>query len=239
MQIFLLSNRSTASGNGIGSAPTAVRYKTSAAGPGPVTDDAEGRAAVGLARAAVARALGLATPGTNGPLPRSFRERRGVFVTWYAVPGHDLRGCVGFPRPVRPLADGIPEAAVAAALEDPRFPAIRPEELGHLVAEVSLLGPFESVPLADRPGGIRVGRDGLAIDRGTAHGLLLPQVATELGWGPEEFLDGLCEKAGLRRGSWRQVEATIYRFSAERYFERSPGGEIDHAEAGRRPPSGT
>jgi uncharacterized protein (TIGR00296 family) len=60
---------------------------------------------------------------------------------------------------------------------------------------------------------IQVGRHGLVIRKGMQSGLLLPQVASEYGWDRETFLDQLCVKAGLPKGSWRDAE--LYRFTAE------------------------
>ncbi len=57
----------------------------------------------------------------NSPtLPPVFVEKRGVFVTLNNE--GELRGCIGIPMPVMPLADAIVEAAASAALNDPRFP---------------------------------------------------------------------------------------------------------------------
>jgi len=190
----------------------------------------DGTTAVRYARAAVARALG-ASPSADAPgeLPLSFRERRGVFVTWYEHPERRLRGCIGYPEPVLPLADGLRRAAVSAALDDPRFPPVTPRELRTVVAEVSLLTPFEPLPARSLPGGVEVGRDGLVVESGRFRGLLLPQVAPEQGWTAEEFLDGACEKAGLSRGAWRSPGVTVYRFRAEVFRERTPGGEVVRA----------
>ena len=236
MQIFLLSRRSTASGNGIGSAPTVVRYKRARgarnafardAGRSAVFSDEVGATAVRLAREAVARALGEGSP--SAPVraaPGVFRERRGVFVSWYVQAGHRLRGCIGFPEPVLPLGTGLREAAVAAALDDPRFPPVSARELGGLVAEVSLLTPLVALAPEERPRGVRVGRDGLVVEARRMRGLLLPQVATEQGWTAEQFLDGTCEKAGVARGAWRSPEVGVFRFEAEVFRERSPAGEV-------------
>jgi uncharacterized protein len=195
-----------------------------------VVETRDGELAVRLARAALARALGAppdrALPAELTPL---FRERRGVFVSWYRHPGRRLRGCVGYPEPVLPLADGVRGASVSAALEDPRFPPVTPAEFPSLVAEVSLLSPFEPVDLADRPRGVRVGRDGLVVEAGRLRGLLLPQVAPEQGWDREQLLDGTCEKAGLQPGAWRSAAVRVYRFEAEVFRERVPAGEVVRA----------
>jgi len=239
MQTFLLSRRSTASGNGIGSAPTTARYKTSASGEEPlrprllgrpVATLEDGALAVRLAREAVGRALGdPAAREARKALPSTFRERRGVFVTWYEHPAHRLRGCIGYPHAVLPLGEAVREAAVSAALEDPRFAPVTAGELRELVAEVSLLTPFEPISPRDRPGGVAVGRDGLVVESGARRGLLLPQVAPEQGWDREQLLDGTCEKAGLARGAWRSPQVNVYRFQAEIFRERSPGGEVVRA----------
>ncbi len=202
-----------------------------------MVDAAEGTLLVRTARRAVVAALG----GRSSPaeLPADptglFREHRGVFVTWYAHPSHGLRGCVGFPRPVLPLATGLPEAAVAAALDDPRFPSVTLAELGALVVEVSVLSPFESLGIDQRPTGVKVGRDGLVIESDAASGLLLPQVAPEQGWSATEFLEGVCEKAGLPPTAWRSPRAQLFRFTTEAFAERSPDGPVDRAHAGPPP----
>ena len=51
----------------------------------------------------------------------TFSELRGVFVTLNLAEERPdrLRGCIGFPYPVKPLGVAIKEAAVAAASEDP------------------------------------------------------------------------------------------------------------------------
>jgi hypothetical protein len=44
-------------------------------------------------------------------------------------------------------------------------------------------------------------------------GILLPQVAKELGWDRETFLEQICLKAGLPNGAWKDAE--LYTFTAE------------------------
>jgi hypothetical protein len=102
--------------------------------------------------------------------------------------------------------------ARAAALEDPRFPAITPGELSSVTFEISVLSPLQ---LLEDPLSARIGTDGLLIVKDGLSGILLPQVPAEAGWTtPEEFLEGLCEKAGLPPGAWREG-ATLFRFQAE------------------------
>ena len=60
---------------------------------------------------------------------------------------------------------------------------------------------------------IQVGKHGLYIMKGMQTGLLLPQVATELGWSRDEFLEHVCVKAGLPKNAWKDAE--LYTFTAE------------------------
>lgn len=199
-----------------------------------VVDLAEGTAAVALAREGVERAV--RAPGVDPArapvgrsLPAVFDAPRGVFVTLSRHPDGRLRGCIGFAVPVYPLRTALLRAAGAAATQDPRFPPLAPDELSRTVIEVSLLTLPEVVP-----GGsarrivenVVVGRDGLIVDRRGASGLLLPQVAVEQGWDPEEFLAETCRKAGLPPDAWGLAGTTIRRFRAERFRETAPGGPV-------------
>ncbi|HTT73313.1 MAG TPA: AmmeMemoRadiSam system protein A [Thermoplasmata archaeon] len=198
--------------------------------PDEAAIEASGALVVALARRAVESALGSPTPPGPRALPAILRAPRGVFVTLRRFPGDRLRGCIGFPLPVRPLADAVREAAVAAATEDPRFPPVRADELPRLTFEVSVLTRPEVVragpdgPLDAR---VEVGRDGLIVEGGGAHGLLLPQVATEERWTATEFLDGTCRKAGLPAGAWRDPRVTVRAFRAVVFGERSPNGGVE------------
>jgi uncharacterized protein (TIGR00296 family) len=68
---------------------------------------------------------------------------------------------------------------------------------------------------------ITVGQHGLIVERGYSRGLLLPQVASELGWDRETFLEQACLKAGLPREAWR-TGARILVFEARIFAERAP-----------------
>jgi len=132
----------------------------------------------------------------------------GAFVTLRK--DGELRGCIGHLRADSPLYRTVQEMAVAAATEDPRFPPLTREELGAVTIEISVLSPFRR--LTD-PSQVEVGTHGLLILKDGRQGLLLPQVAVEEGWDREAFLDGLCRKAGLADGCWREG-ATLYAFTA-------------------------
>ena len=189
----------------------------------------EGEYAVTLARRAVERYLEDGTRIVARQVPEALKEKLGVFVTLKRFPSNELRGCIGFPVPYAPLADGIVEAAIAAATEDPRFLPVEKDELDGLVFEVSVLTKPEEIKCAkpaDIAKEIKVGRDGLIIQAGYNSGLLLPQVPVEHGWDSEEFLAQTCWKAGLPPDSWLKPGVSIYRFQAQIFAEESPRGRV-------------
>jgi uncharacterized protein (TIGR00296 family) len=195
----------------------------------------EGRAAVSLARDAIdARVSGTKTKGSpsGGGL---FSELRGVFVTINRDTPHPdrLRGCIGFPYPVKALGDAIREAAFAAATDDPRFPPLTDRELGSVVVEVSVLTrpeQLEAQSPRELPSKVRIGVDGLIISRHPQSGLLLPQVATEFGMDQMEFLSQACMKAGLPPDSWLDKGTRVQVFQAEIFAEKSPHGKVERVD---------
>jgi len=140
---------------------------------------------------------------------------QGAFVTLHTVDG-DLRGCIGHIEGHLPLIETVYEMAVAAATQDPRFPQVRCAEVPSLQIEVSVMSPITEVENVED---IEVGRHGLIVSRGTRRGLLLPQVATEYGWGREEFLEHTCQKAGLPGHAWQDRGTRIECFEAEVFGE--------------------
>ena len=171
-----------------------------------------------IARASVEAAVrGEPAPGFEAATPL-LGEKRGAFVTLNKE-GH-LRGCIGHIRGIEPLYKTVSKMAVAAALEDPRFNPVKPDELDLIEIEISVLTPFETIT---EPEAIVVGTHGLYIEKGYNHGLLLPQVATDYGWDRYEFLDQTCRKAGLPAGAWKEG-ATIYTFSAQIFNEAEVHG---------------
>lgn len=142
-------------------------------------------------------------------------RRSGAFVT---LEKHgDLRGCIGTTQAKRPLYQTVQWAAIAAAVQDPRFPSVVPEELEEIEIEISVLSPLRPIEDVNE---VQVGVHGLYIVKGQRSGLLLPQVATEQGWDREAFLRGVCRKAGLPEGCWREG-AQLYVFTAD-VFEEEP-----------------
>lgn len=176
--------------------------------------DEEGRVATRLARDALVHAVtGKKAPVTE--MPPAFSGKRGVFVT--LTKRGELRGCIGFPYPYLPLGDAIQQAALAAALEDPRFPQVESSELPEIALEVTVLTVPEQLtcPPADRPAAVVVGKHGLIVRGMGTSGLLLPQVATEWGWDSRVFLDNTCRKAGLPSGCWKKEGVEVMTFEGQ------------------------
>jgi AmmeMemoRadiSam system protein A len=165
-------------------------------------------ALLGLARSALVAAL----RGDPAPVPREPGARRGAFVTLRKRGA--LRGCVGHAHPDRPVAALVCEMAVAAAFDDPRFPAVTLEELEEITVEVSVLTAPRQLAPAD-PSRLEVGRHGLLLRYRGAAGLLLPQVAVEHGLDAAAFLEAVCHKAGLGADAWRHPDAEVMVFEAE------------------------
>jgi uncharacterized protein len=145
---------------------------------------------------------------------------RGAFVTLTNKDG-SLRGCIGLPYPVKPLGEAVVHAAVGAATHDPRFPRVRATELESLRVEVSALTVPEKLECKalELPSQVRIGTDGLIVSGMGTSGLLLPQVATEMGLSPDVFLSLTCEKAGLPADAWLTGGLEVRRFQAEIFAE--------------------
>ncbi len=128
----------------------------------------------------------------------------------------ELRGCIGKMDFSRPLWENVISAAVASALDDPRFEPVRPEELPELRVEISVLEPpVELKRIEDYD----AQRHGIIIEKGYRHALLLPKVAQEQGWDERRTLEALCWKAGLPSDAWREPDARLQIFTAEDFGE--------------------
>jgi uncharacterized protein (TIGR00296 family) len=179
----------------------------------------EGHMAIRSARGAIEYVVAK-KPKPALKLTPVFNEKRGVFVT--ISENGELRGCIGLPYPVMPLGDAIEHAAAAAALEDPRFPPVRKDELDQITVEVTILTvpvPLEGDP-SKRPDQVLVGKHGLIVRGMGTSGLLLPQVATEYGWDAKTFLDHTCMKAGLPNRCWTYNTIEILTFEGQIFSEK-------------------
>ncbi|MEO3992859.1 MAG: TIGR00296 family protein [Desulfurococcaceae archaeon TW002] len=192
----------------------------------------EGTFLVKLARRAVENYV---TRGVVIELPENTPQKlRGLgasFVTLLKISGaeaRELRGCIGYIKPVEPLALNVIHAAIAAATEDPRFLPLEPKELKEVIFEVSVLSKMIEISRdpRKRPGEFLIGRDGLMMEHGFYSGLLLPEVPVEYCWDNETFLAETCFKAGLSPDCWLNEKVRVFRFSAKTFKEVRPGGDV-------------
>jgi uncharacterized protein len=156
-----------------------------------------------------------------------FTAKMGCFVTLKENnEARSLRGCIGYPEPVFELGLALTNAAIEAATRDPRFAPVKVEEMAKLLIEVSLLTSpveIETSSQKDLLTKIEIGKDGLLMRWSFGSGLLLPQVATEYNWDPEEFLCNLSMKAGAPPDQWLVPGTRIYKFSALIFEEGRSG----------------
>lgn len=156
------------------------------------------------------------------------------FVTILTLVGgkEELRGCIGYIRPIEPLAMNVIHAAIAAATQDPRFLPMEASELDNVVFEVSVLSVPELLEGIGKKllGQFVIGRDGLIVDDGFYTGLLLPEVPVEYCWDEETFLSETCIKAGLHPDCWMDEGVRVYRFRTKTFKEISPGGDVQERD---------
>ncbi len=160
---------------------------------------------------------------------KKFMEKCGVFVTLYSYPDHQLRGCIGFPYPIKELYYAVIESAKAAAFSDTRFMPVTSNEEEKIIIEVSILTVPELIKVKspkDYLKKINIGKDGLIIRSGYFSGLLLPIVFIEYNATPEKALEMTCEKAGLPKDAWKDPNCEVYKFQTQVFAELEPNGKI-------------
>lgn len=135
-------------------------------------------------------------PAIDNP---KFQEKRGVFVTLHKK--GDLRGCIGYPLPIKPLIEAVVDNAISSSTEDYRFSPVKLKEMEDIDIEISVLTVPQKVESYED---VVVGRDGIIISQGMNRGLLLPQVPVEQKWNLEEYISYGCMKAGLPTDEWKK-----------------------------------
>ncbi len=170
-------------------------------------------------------------------IPQKLLQPCGVFVTINSIENGEkkLRGCIGYPYPTTPLTQAIIESSISSATQDPRFHPISSSELENVVFEISVLTPPQIIKVekpSEYPSKIKVGEDGLIVEKGMFKGLLLPQVPVEWKWDKEEYLCQCCIKAGLPPDCWLLKGTKIYKFQAIIFEEEKPRGEVKRKALG-------
>lgn len=152
-------------------------------------------------------------------LPEPLRQIGASFVTLTSQ--GSLRGCIGTLEACQPLAEDVREHAVAAALDDYRFPPVVPNELPGIRIEISHLTPPQPLEYSspeDLVRKLRPGIDGVVIRDKFRRATFLPQVWDKLPE-PENFLNQLCLKLGEQRNTWRCNPLLVEIYQVEEFSE--------------------
>jgi uncharacterized protein len=158
-------------------------------------------------------------PLDSSMLTPRLREVGASFVT--LTEGGQLRGCIGALEPYQSLAQDVREHAVAAALEDPRFPPVSEREVGRINIEVSRLTrpvPLQYKDADDLLSRLRPHVDGVILRDAFRRATFLPQVWEKIP-DPAEFLDNLCYKMGANPDSWRKKHLEVLIYQVEEFHE--------------------
>ena len=155
-------------------------------------------------------------------LPNKFAEPKGCFVT--LTKKGVLRGCIGHIFAKAPLYRAVMDNAQSAAMRDPRFPPVQPEELDKLEIEISVLTEPQQLHFnspEELLSQLQPYRDGVLLRIGANGATYLPQVWAQI---PDKvsFLDKLCQKAGCETSAWKNPETAVYTYRVESFKESEP-----------------
>ena len=129
----------------------------------------------------------------------AMQRPRAAFVT--LTKKSMLRGCIGDIFPQRPLYKSVIINAIHACVNDRRFAPVSEDELKDIHIEISALTLPASIASPDQ---IRIGIDGVVLNKDGYTAVFLPQVAPEQGWNVEQMLTQLSLKAQLPPDAWKQ-----------------------------------
>ncbi len=152
-------------------------------------------------------------------LSSHLREKGATFVT-LTIRG-ELRGCIGALEAYQPLVEDVREHAIAAALEDPRFPPVREAELSRIQIEVSRLTrpiPLEYKDAEDLLSKLRPHIDGVILKDNYRRATFLPQVWEKIP-DPVQFMNNLCYKMGASENLWRIKHLNVLTYQVEEFHE--------------------
>jgi uncharacterized protein len=152
-------------------------------------------------------------------LPPNLQQPGASFVTLTRL--GNLRGCVGALEPYQPLVEDVQEHAIAAALQDFRFPPVRASELPEIKIEVSRLTLPKDLDYSspeDLAARLRPGIDGVTLIDGRMRATFLPQVWEKLRE-PQMFLNHLCRKMGAPDDLWRKKKLRVQTYQVEEFHE--------------------
>ena len=146
-------------------------------------------------------------------------EKKACFVT--LTKEGALRGCIGHLTAMEALYQAVIENARNAAVRDPLFPPVRPDEVDQIKIEISVL--TEPQPLAfsspeDLLKKLHLNEDGVLLHIGPRTATFLPQVWAQI---PDkvDFLNHLAQKAGCEPSAWRGKDVSVSIYHVECFEE--------------------
>ncbi len=182
----------------------------------------ERRFLLGLARKTLVR---VASGGELPAIPEKdvtakLAEKQACFVT--LTKDGALRGCIGHLTAMEPLYQAVTENARNAALRDPRFLPVKPDEVDKIKIEISVLTEPQPLPFSspeDLLSKLHPNEDGVLLHIGPRTATFLPQVWAQL---PDKvkFLEHLSQKAGCEPSAWRGKDVSVSIYHVECFEER-------------------
>lgn len=163
----------------------------------------------------------------NGGMPKidekeithTMKVEYGCFVTLNL--NGKLRGCIGYLQPIKPLYKAVMENAVNAAINDPRFRAVKHEDLKDIKIEISVLSGLKDLDF-DSPNELLSKlvpkRDGVILKIGMSNATFLPQVWENLP-NKTDFLSQLSLKSGNMPDAWQGKGVEVYTYFADVFKE--------------------
>lgn len=146
-------------------------------------------------------------------ISNKMRNPRAAFVT--LKKNSQLRGCIGDIFPRQPLYRSVIINAINASVRDRRFLPVARDEFNDITIEISALTRPEPIASPDE---IRIGIDGVVLNKNGRSAVFLPQVAPEQGWDVNQMLTQLSLKAGLPADAWKEG-ANFLAFQADVFGE--------------------
>jgi hypothetical protein len=152
-------------------------------------------------------------------IPPRLTEKKACFVT--LTKGGTLRGCIGHLMAMELLHQAVAENTRNAALRDPRFPPVTPDELSEIKIEISVLTDPQPLPFGspdDLLSKLHPNEDGVLLHIGPRTATFLPQVWAQI---PDkvEFLNHLSQKAGCEPSAWRGQDVSVSIYHVECFEE--------------------
>jgi AmmeMemoRadiSam system protein B/AmmeMemoRadiSam system protein A len=124
---------------------------------------------------------------------------RAAFVT--LKKNRRLRGCIGDIFPRQPLYKSVITNAINAGVNDRRFLPVTRAECNNIRIEISALTAPKPIASSEE---IRIGIDGIVLNKDGRSAVFLPQVAPEQGWDVNQMLTQLSVKARLAADAWKE-----------------------------------